>query len=272
MLVKRLQRLTHTSVYPFGSVTLLRTGWLLLMSTGLMLGQNPSTGVHDVDRDVSWKKLVPNILEDQKHIWTFPVRLGQGHDVLPTVAVLGTTAGLVVADPHVAGYFRSTNTFHDFNRIFSANWTTAMTFAVPGALLAAGVLRKDSKMENTALLAAEAVADASVVQVVFKGATGRLRPSDIPLNGNLSDSWSDRSGFDRFHSSFPSGHAVAAFAVATVVAHRYRQHRWVPYAAYGVAAAIGFSRISTSAHFPSDVFMGATLGYTIARFTVLHRE
>jgi hypothetical protein len=68
-----------------------------LACTGVVLSQNPSTGA-DEDRDVSWKKLVPNILEDQKHIWTFPLRLGQGLDVLPTVAVLGTTAGLVVAD------------------------------------------------------------------------------------------------------------------------------------------------------------------------------
>jgi membrane-associated phospholipid phosphatase len=259
---------THQHLSVWERRLLFRTACFVFMSAAVGLGQS----ANDEDRDVSFKKLVPNILEDQKHIWTFPVRLGEGHNVLPTVAVLGTTAGLVVADPHVAGYFRKTDTFHDFNRVFSGSWTTAETFAIPGALLAAGLLRKDKKMENTALLAAEAVADASVVQVVFKGATGRLRPSDIPITGNFSDSWSDRNGFDRFHSSFPSGHAVAAFAVATVVAHRYRQHKWVPYAVYGLAAVIGFSRVSTSAHFPSDVFFGAALGYTVARFTVLHRQ
>jgi membrane-associated phospholipid phosphatase len=43
----------------------------------------------------------------------------------------------------------------------------------------------------------------------------------------------------------------------------------VKYAAYGVATAVGFSRLSLSAHFASDVFMGAVLGYSISRFTVL---
>jgi membrane-associated phospholipid phosphatase len=39
--------------------------------------------------------------------------------------------------------------------------------------------------------------------------------------------------------------------------------------AYGSAALVGFSRMTLSAHFASDVFMGAALGYSISRFTVL---
>jgi membrane-associated phospholipid phosphatase len=56
-----------------------------------------------------------------------------------------------------------------------------------------------------------------------------------------------------------------------VIARRYGNHRWVPYAAYGMAAVIGFSRLSLSAHFGSDVFVGAALGYSISRFTVLRQ-
>jgi membrane-associated phospholipid phosphatase len=75
----------------------------------------------------------------------------------------------------------------------------------------------------------------------------------------------------RGHGSFPSGHTIAAFSIATVVARRYGNHRWVPYAAYGMAALVGFSRLSLSAHFLSDVFMGGALGYSISRFTVLRQ-
>lgn len=42
---------------------------------------------------------------------------------------------------------------------------------------------------------------------------------------------------------------------------------WV--AAYGMAPAISLSRISSSAHFPSDVFLGSVLGYAITRYQVL---
>ena len=70
-------------------------------------------------------------------------------------------------------------------------------------------------------------------------------------------------------SAFPSGHAAGVFSVATVIATRYHKHRWVPWAMYGFATAISFSRVNTSAHFPSDVFLGAALGYTITRYEVL---
>jgi hypothetical protein len=43
--------------------------------------------------------------------------------------------------------------------------------------------------------------------------------------------------------SFPSGHTIAGFSVATVVSRRYgKKHRWVPDAAYGMAALVGASR------------------------------
>jgi membrane-associated phospholipid phosphatase len=137
----------------------------------------------------------------------------------------------------------------------------------PVSLYAIGKIRGDSKMERTSLLAAEAVADSELVAVVLNGATKRLRPEDIPPNGNFSDSWFERKGFAG--GSFPSGHTIAAFSIATVVARRYRNHRWVPYVAYGSAALVGFSRMTLSAHFPSDVFVGAALGYSISRFSVL---
>jgi membrane-associated phospholipid phosphatase len=70
-------------------------------------------------------------------------------------------------------------------------------------------------------------------------------------------------------SSFPSGHAAGAFSVATVIAHRYGKHRWVPWVAYGFATAVSLSRVTTLSHFPSDVFLGAALGYTITRYQVL---
>jgi len=72
-------------------------------------------------------------------------------------------------------------------------------------------------------------------------------------------------------SSFPSGHATAVWSVATVVAERYR-HRgkpWIPVLAHTLATAISFSRITESAHFPSDVWLGASLGYTIAKYQTL---
>ena len=224
------------------------------------------------DRPVSWKLLLPNLIDDQKGIWSFPARLAQGQNWIPTSIILGTTAGLVALDPAEAGYFQRTPTFRRFNTIFSGNATAIGTVVGPVSLYAVGLLRKDSKMQRTALLAGEAVADTEILTTVLKDATKRVRPAGFPPSGNRYDSWFESSGpFWRGAGSFPSGHTIAAFSVATVFARRYANHRWVPYAAYGMAAIVGFSRLTLSAHFLSDVFMGGALGYSISRFTVLRQ-
>jgi membrane-associated phospholipid phosphatase len=225
-----------------------------------------------VDRPVSWKLLLPNLISDQKRIWSFPVTLVQGQSWIPTAAVLGTTAGLVALDPDESAYFRGTSTFHGFNRIFDSRATAVGTIVAPVSLYVAGLVRKDSKMQRTALLAGEAVADAEVLTTVLKDATRRVRPAAVPAKGNLSDSWFEGGGsLYRGSGSFPSGHTIAAFSIATVIARRYGGHRWVPFAAYGTAALVGFSRLSLSSHFLSDVFMGGALGYSVSRFTVLRQ-
>jgi membrane-associated phospholipid phosphatase len=192
---------------------------------------------------------------------------------MPTLGVLAVTAGLVAADPQTAPYFRNTHSFGGFNSVFSGKNTAIGTALVPASLYVAGLLRKNSYAKSTALLAGEAVADSEVLTTVLKDIDGRLRPAAVPSNGNYSDTWFDRQGsILHGNGSFPSGHTIAAFSVATVMARRYgRQKPWVPIAAYGAAAAIGFSRITLTSHFPSDVFMGAALGYSIGRFAVLRQ-
>lgn len=175
------------------------------------------------------------------------------------------------SDPTEASYFRHTATFNGFNNIFTGNAMMIGTIVAPVSLYGVGLLRKDSKMQHTALLAGEAVADAELVTTVLKDATRRVQPQRISGN-NFSDSWFEsRGSMLRGDGSFPSGHTIAAISVATVVARRYGSHRWVPYVCYGAAALVGFSRLTLSAHFLSDVFMGGVLGYSISRFAVLRQ-
>jgi len=155
--------------------------------------------------------------------------------------------------------------------VFTGRATDLGAIAVPSALYVAGLIRKDSYQQKTALLAGVAVLDSAIVTVVLKGATGRLRPQDVPVNGDFSHTWFKSKGNNwmRGRGSFPSGHTAAAFSIATVFSRRYPKHRWLPYVAYGLAGVVGFSRVTLSSHFPSDVVMGAALGYSISRFTVL---
>lgn len=224
----------------------------------------------DYDRPVSWKLMVPNILSDQKAVWLFPTKVTKDRNWIPVLSMAGATAGLFALDPYEGRYFHTTSTFQGFNNIFTSNATVLGSIIAPLSFYVAGLARRDTKMQRTALLAGEAVADAEIVTTVLKDIDRRARPATFAPHGNYWDSWFDDKGNGlRGNGSFPSGHAIAAFSIATVVAHRYRTHRWVPYAAYGLAGLVCFSRLSLSAHFTSDVFMGAALGYSISRFAVL---
>jgi len=222
------------------------------------------------DRQVSWGSLPKDFLHDQKQIWTFPVQLAKGKAWVPTLAIVGGTAALIASDKHTAPYFRNhQGQLDDANDPFNSYLTTAEVIAVPASLMIAGYKRQDDYQVQTAILCGEAYADSAVVDLAIKAVTRRKRPSDVPVNGNFSDTFFAGGQSPFRGSSFPSGHAAGAFSVATVVANRYHNHRWVPFLAYGFATAVSFSRVTTSAHYASDVFLGAALGYTITKFTVL---
>lgn len=223
---------------------------------------SPATGA----RDVSLKLLPPNLAADQKAIWTFPSRLVRGSHWKPALGVLTVTAGLIALDSSDTPYFRRTTSFRRFNSALSSRNTAYGLIAAPAALYTVGLFHKDSYATKTALLAGEAVADAEIVATAMQLVDRRRRPRDIAPNGSFGDSW-----YETPLGGFPSGHTIAAFSIATVVARRYGRHRWVPPLAYGLAAVVAFSRVSTSSHFPSDVFMGAALGYSIGRFAVLRQ-
>jgi len=222
------------------------------------------------DREVTWRTLPKDFLHDQKDIWLFPAQLAKGHHWLPTLAITGVTAGLIYADPHAMPYFRShARSLDDLNDTFDAPITTAEVIALPASIMAAGYLRHDQYAVSTALLAGEAYADSAIVDLGVKAVTRRKRPADVPPGAPFTDTFFNGGKSPFKGSSFPSGHAAGVFSVATVIATRYHKHRWVPWAVYSFATAVSFSRVTTSAHFPSDVFLGAALGYTITRYEVL---
>jgi membrane-associated phospholipid phosphatase len=220
---------------------------------------------------ISWKLLSPRILQDQKHILLFPESLAQGKHFLPTTGVILATIGLVALDPHDDPYFRHAHTFAEFNRALSFENTILGMAVVPTTAYVVGLVRHDSYSQQTAVLTAEALVDAGIPALITRDISRRVPPGSIPSYGKFDDSWfrSHRGPFYLGPGGFPSGHALAAFSIATVFSKRYGRQRWVPWVAYGGAAAVGFSRLTLQAHFLSDVFAGAVLGYIIARYVVL---
>ncbi len=91
---------------------------------------------------------------------------------------------------------------------------------------------------------------------VVKAAVERGRPGDV------LDEIVRRSGTPADGLGFVSGHTAVAFALAAVLSpYLGRRGRW---AAYGLAALVGFARIHVGAHLPLDTVGGAALGVTLA--------
>jgi len=125
----------------------------------------------------------------------------------------------------------------------------------------------NERLMRTTSLSTEALINAGVYTSLLKRATRRTRPAADGLGQFFVES--PQNGQES--TSFPSGHASGAFAMATVFAAEYRHKKWVPWVAYGTAGMIALSRVQLGRHFPSDVIAGAMIGNSMGRM-VLRRN
>jgi len=86
-------------------------------------------------------------------------------------------------------------------------------------------------------------------------AAGRERPEEGTGNGRF---WIHGG----FNTSFPAGHPMFTWAMASVVAHEYPR-TWVKLLAYGAATSVSAGRFLGREHFASDIFVGSLLGYWV---------
>jgi undecaprenyl-diphosphatase len=122
-----------------------------------------------------------------------------------------------------------------------------------GLMLAAGGPRTWPAFGAAALSAAAA----NTAVVLLKGRVRRARPSARPGNCFFAGR-ADRWAFDEF--SFPSGHALNAFALTATVGLALHALA-VPLLV--LAVSIALSRVVLGVHFVADVVAGALIGATL---------
>lgn len=98
---------------------------------------------------------------------------------------------------------------------------------------------------------------ALVCNVILKPMVGRIRPYDLLGFSILVPPLAD--------FSFPSGHTSASFAAATAI---YAMNGKWGISAYIFAVLMGLSRLYLGVHFPTDVLMGAAIGFFMAKLTL----
>ena len=96
---------------------------------------------------------------------------------------------------------------------------------------------------------------ATAIKKVVKGRVDRVRPRSAKSRRQSQPRPGKRK--DKAHSSFPSGHAAGSLAVAQGFAREFPEHGS---AARIAATLVGAAQVPRSAHYPTDVGVGAAIG------------
>jgi hypothetical protein len=201
------------------------------------------------------KQFFRNVLHDQKAIWTSPFHL-RGRDAR-WLAPLGIgTAALIATDRRTGDEIAEPQKQLHASRIASYAGSGYGVGGVALTFYLIGRSRHDDRACETGLLGAEALIDSAIVVTALKEITQRSRPLAGKNRGDFFDGG----------SSFPSGHSIEAWSLATVIANEYHDRRLVQIAAYGIAAAVSVARFTGQKHYLSDVLVGSAMGYGIGRY------
>jgi len=201
------------------------------------------------------RKLGGNILLDQKDIWTSPFHMNR-HNAKWWILFGGAAAGLVVGDHYTQHRIDHSPGQVSVGDNISRAGAVYVVLPEVAAFYSVGVVADKETARETGVLGAEALLDSLIVSEVLKTAAGRRRP----------DSATEPSEFFDSGASFPSGHAIESWALASVIASEYHAKPWVPFVAYGLAGAVSVSRYVANRHYASDLVTGAAMGWFIGRY------
>lgn len=200
------------------------------------------------------------VVHDQVGIWTSPARI-QYKDLawlLPLAAVTGIT---IATDHQTVQQLPMSASF--------AKRSTQLSNAGVGALAGAGAILffdghivKNEHASETGRLAAEAAVDGIIFNVVTQEITQRNRPFASKNPGDF---------FQSGGRAFPSDHAVASWAIASVIAHEY-PGTLTQILSYGTALGVTATRVLGHDHSPSDVIVGSAAGFLIGDFVYRHHH
>lgn len=188
-------------------------------------------------------------LQDQKELYAAPFKV---KNLKWDALFLGTTAALIATDRQVAREIPKDHVDIGHSVALAMLLSTA---AAPGGLWLYGLKTGNRHAKETGYLTLESLANTFLIYTPMQFIAGRERPDEGTGNGRF---W--RHG--NFNTSFPAGHPMFTWAMASVVAHEYPK-TWVKVLVYGAALSVSGGRLVGRNHFPSDIWVGSIFGYLI---------
>ena len=234
----------------------------------------PTPAATPVPEKYTFKNLARDFLQDAGQIWSYPAHI-KSRDILPMAGLAVITGFLIANDEDISSSVRIYRDSHRWVRAVSPVITQMGSWGAwgtAGVFLGVGLITGDRQSTETAVLAANAMLQSTILVNFLKGLTGRQRP----YVADGVDHWSGPVGFVKMfekgnagrYDSFPSAHTITAFSLATVVAMQYHDSVWVPILSYTVATGVGLSRLTEGKHWLSDVLVGGILGHLVGRLVV----
>jgi len=223
--------------------------------------------------------VVSGFLSDQADIWISPFKVKKTDLRL----VLPSLSAIVVAFATDYDVRQGSLYIAENNNVVSSAGSFLSTYgnaygvgALTGIIYLSGQVSGNNRLAETGFMSVEALLQSGLFVYALKMISGRQRP----VYDNGADKWHwFPASLGQFngepnarYTSFPSGHAAVAFSVASVIAHREKKHKFVPYAAYSIASGIALSRLTEDQHWFSDVLAGSLIGYGVGRMIVKKRE
>lgn len=135
------------------------------------------------------------------------------------------------------------------------------SFTLPVGIYLYGLVFHKDRVRQTGLKTAEAFLYAGAITQTLKILIGRRRPE----NGDGQYFFKPFQWTDDRYQAFPSGHATLSFAMSTVLAKSVDNIYWKIFW-YGSAVLVSGARMYHERHWPSDVFFGAVIGYSVGSF------
>lgn len=181
-------------------------------------------------------------------------------------AVTGAGIGLYLHDTKIQDFVHCNNpeSFTQFNKWFLHPLGLGIWVApVVGGMYLAG----NNRAKGTALAVVKSYGYGVFTATSMKYLFQRARPSHLSPSDPYH--WDGLFGKWQF-DSFPSRHAVLSFTMASVIASEYKETIWVPVLCYSLATMASLARVQNGEHWPSDVLIGAALGYAVGKF--IHRS
>jgi membrane-associated phospholipid phosphatase len=202
------------------------------------------------------RKLAGNVLLDQKEIWTSPFRM-HARDAKWWIGIGGVTAALIATDHSTSTAFNNSRGQISWGNNLSRMGASYTLLPIIAGFYGYGVVKDRAKPREVGVLGAEALLDSLIVVEILKPIAGRNRP----------DSSREAGHFFEGGDSFPSGHAIESWAIASVIAHEYGHGtKWVPVLVYGLATVVTGARVAAQRHYISDAVVGGTMGWFIGRY------